>query len=187
MENWKPIKGYKAWTINENGDVQFKGQPHAPTFGTSNGYKVVYLPVRKGLYRQAYIHRLVAEAFVDNPHRKKVVDHIDRDILNNHVSNLRWATHSENCANSGARKHNKLGVKNVTQLHGKYLVTVGPYRQTCDTLETAKTLAVQYAQKLWGEYAYETPFKSCGVKYDIQINGETESQSESENQEQEAR
>lgn len=35
------------------------------------------------------IHRLVAEAFLDNPNHYTDVDHIDKNTYNNNVSNLR--------------------------------------------------------------------------------------------------
>ena len=42
-------------------------------------------------------HRLVAEVYLGQPEGADyVVDHIDGDKLNNHVSNLRWITASEN-------------------------------------------------------------------------------------------
>lgn len=45
------------------------------------------------------IHRLVAITFIPNPDNLPTVDHIDRNKTNNHVSNLRWATHEQQMAN----------------------------------------------------------------------------------------
>lgn len=42
------------------------------------------------------IHRLVAQAFLQNPEAKEVVHHIDGNKLNNNVDNLQWATAKEN-------------------------------------------------------------------------------------------
>ena len=50
--------------------------------------------------KYVYIHRLIASAFIPNPTQKPVVDHIDRNVLNNSAENLRWATYSENGLNS---------------------------------------------------------------------------------------
>ena len=45
------------------------------------------------------LHRLVADAFLDNPNNHQFVDHIDRDRLHNDVTNLRWCSRSQNGMN----------------------------------------------------------------------------------------
>jgi len=46
-------------------------------------------------YHSRFLHRLLAEAFIPNPENKPTIDHIDRNPSNNKLSNLRWATHTE--------------------------------------------------------------------------------------------
>lgn len=70
-----------------------------PTRGTKNANELRSVAV---LHRQHLIHRLVALTFLGpQPPDKPEVDHIDRDVDNNDVNNLRWASRIENCRNKG--------------------------------------------------------------------------------------
>ena len=75
---------------------------------TKTGYHRVCL-YRDGKSKRFYVSRLVALHYLPNPENKAQVDHINRDIDNNHVSNLRWVTGLENMQNRGMSKSNNSG------------------------------------------------------------------------------
>lgn len=52
-----------------------------------------------GKQKNKAVHKLVAEAFLEKPDKKSLVDHIDGDRLNNKIENLRWVTAKENANN----------------------------------------------------------------------------------------
>ena len=60
------------------------------------------------------VHRLLGEAFIDNPENKPCIDHIDGNTHNNDLSNLRWATISENSLNTKIPITNTSGTKNIS-------------------------------------------------------------------------
>lgn len=51
---------------------------------------------KRGKYKTKTIHRLVANAYIENPNNFPVVDHIDGNKMNYNVNNLEWCTYSEN-------------------------------------------------------------------------------------------
>lgn len=67
-----------------------------------NGYFFVNI-WSNGKPKIKYIHRVVAETFLENSNNHRYVDHIDRDKTNNHLSNLRWVSASENTQNTAGK------------------------------------------------------------------------------------
>ena len=65
------------------------------------------------------IHLLVMKYFgPEKPGDEYQVDHIDRDILNNNINNLRWVTPSENCHNKTNNRpvgHRKCDFKDIKE------------------------------------------------------------------------
>lgn len=110
VEVWKDIKGYEGlYQISDVGRVKsldqyikckknnkrlIKGKI-LKTYINENGYEWVrlYNNTKRKIYR---VHRLVAEAFIDNPENKPCVNHKDGNKENNKLDNLEWCTHSEN-------------------------------------------------------------------------------------------
>ena len=94
----KNTKDFEDYLVDECGNIfsskygklkPIKQQYHR------KGYKVVTL-VQGDLKKTLKVHRLVALTFIENPFNKKQVNHIDGNKDNNYISNLEWATQSEN-------------------------------------------------------------------------------------------
>lgn len=103
QEEWKDVVGWeekykvsslgRVWNKIRNVEVSqvLTGVPQ---------YKYVNMNLN-GVFKLKRVHTLVAHAFIENddPENKKFVDHVDRDKMNNKLSNLRWVTQSQNKRN----------------------------------------------------------------------------------------
>lgn len=81
---------------------------------TNNGYLDVCLH-KCGHKKYITIHRLVALAFVDNPHNYPQVNHKDEDKTNNVYTNLEWCTGKYN-SNYGSR-NKKISIKRKNHIN----------------------------------------------------------------------
>ena len=103
-ETWKPAVGFEG--IYEVSDIGRVRRIHAggkrtylkPGLDTKGYYFVLLVHGKKR--RHAAIHRLVAEAFIPNPEKKKQVNHINGNKADNTAGNLEWATAKENVAHA---------------------------------------------------------------------------------------
>ena len=104
-EEWRDIKGYEGkYQISNMGNVKslnyHRGKserilkPRYPS-PPQNEYGYVVLS-KNNKVQHFYIHRLVAEYFLDNPQNKPYVNHKDGNKHNNNVENLEWVTPLEN-------------------------------------------------------------------------------------------
>ena len=69
--------------------------------GSVNNKGYLYFQVqRNGKRKNKLIHHLIAQQFINERPPGLVIDHIDRNKLNNKVENLRYITQKENCRNT---------------------------------------------------------------------------------------
>lgn len=101
---WKPIPLFEAeYSISNYGEIMSRHKKHPGQLLQQRIDRAGYLTVRlnkKGKTYTRFVHRLLAEAFIPNPQKKKFVNHRNGNKLDNHLSNLDFCTHQENVKHS---------------------------------------------------------------------------------------
>lgn len=140
-EIWKDIKGYEdLYQVSNLGRIKsfhprYKHSKILKLHQRTNGYIFICLHKNKQLYTPD-VHRLVAEAFVENPNPKeyKYVLHLDDDTTNNIYTNLKWGTQKENC---NTERHINLLSKSMSKRTGTLNNFYG-YKHTQETKDKIK-------------------------------------------------
>ena len=107
MEEWRDVKGFEGFYAVSNygrvktvdhyspykkipGKVQHIKESIKTLGKDKNGYSTVMLYKGSEIKKLCKVHRLVAEAFIDNPNNLPQVNHKDENKSNNNVSNLEY-------------------------------------------------------------------------------------------------
>jgi hypothetical protein len=133
MEKWKDIKGYEGiYQVSDLGNIKsldrlawnghamhiHKGRLMKPKGAK---YKEIHL-CKEGKIKKHYMHRLVAQAFIDNPNNKPQVNHLNGVHADNRLENLEWCTAEENNKhawdNGFQTARDMSGIKNPNYKHG---------------------------------------------------------------------
>lgn len=90
---WKDIPGFSKYQISENGEIMSyqRGAPKLTKFKLgANGHYLATLAVLEDR-KNFKVHELMASAFLDNPDNYKHIIHIDGNLKNNKLSNLKMS------------------------------------------------------------------------------------------------
>ncbi len=134
-EEWKAVKLEPQFKENQSIEVsnfgnarriKKTGKTWPIKIGNINGYASVSITLKKGGNRSRYLHKLVADTFLEKKPDQTFVIHKDYDKQNNHISNLVWANKKEKekhqfqnpkwLAKSRMVKHSKLSENDVRKI-----------------------------------------------------------------------
>ena len=95
---WKVINENNKYEVSDTGIVRRIDTGHTLSGCITSGYRSVKLTFENSRQQRFYVHRLVAEHFINNPDpkNKTFVNHIDGNKLNNNIENLEWVSPREN-------------------------------------------------------------------------------------------
>jgi hypothetical protein len=163
LEMWRPVDGYDNYMVSSFGNIKNSDTKKLLKLTIdNNGYYKVEL-YKDGNNKTQRIHRLVALAFLKNPINKPCVDHADNNPLNNHLSNLRWATTQENNMNAAIQKNNSSGTTGVywNKRENKWRAKIQIDRKSIHlgyytNKEDAINARIQKANEVFGEFTHSS-------------------------------
>lgn len=127
-----------------------RGRGHQLSVATTTGRDAT------GRQKTIYLHRMIWIWAGNTPAR--IIDHADRNPLNNSEMNLRAATAADSARNTGIRKHNTSGYIGVIRRGKKWRAMIRANRKdvwlgTFDNARAAVIARDEAARRYHGEFA----------------------------------
>lgn len=149
-EEWRPIPGWESSEVSNLGRIRSVTRPAFIRKPYVGKWGHLWIAIREpGKSRSISIHRAVALAFIGPaPSPVHQAAHNDGNPSNNVVSNIRWATHSENqmdrvahgTSNRGTRQHlAKLSPEKVLQIRVLYAAGWGSQQEIARRFGVARS------------------------------------------------
>jgi len=165
-EVWIKVKGFEIYEVSNLSRIRtLKSKYLVKQRISTLGYMVcdLYPSYNNTRKKIVYVHRIVAEAFIDNPENKPNVNHINAIRNDNFIDNLEWCTQKENvhhainmglvkCKKGENNGHHKLSECDVIDILKMCLICNIPCNKVCKIYDVHKTTIQNIAKgKLWPE------------------------------------
>lgn len=126
-EIWKDISGYEGFyqvsnmyrvkslerIVNSGNGKRIEGSKIIKMRLNERGYYRLSLS-KNGECKNFTLHRLIAKAFIPNPHNKPEINHINGIKTDNRIDNLEWVTTKENVIHAET-----IGLRNKNRANGE--------------------------------------------------------------------
>ncbi len=147
MELWKQIPFAHLYEVSTLGNIRnketkkLKKSPNIEKL-TKKQTRVRYtlktnVKTNKSGIKGFYLHRIIAETFLENPNNYKEVNHIDGNPYNNILSNVEWCSRKENMKQFNSQK-NRPSHTRMVQIINKETNEVEKELKLSDTLKYLK-------------------------------------------------
>lgn len=154
------IINYPNYLIYDDGKVwSKKSNKFLKPSPNSGGYLQLVLYTGDGIKHSNKIHKLIGKHYIPNPENKLCIDHINGNITDNRLENLRWVNRQENSQNKKKQSNNTTGYKGVSKdkRYNSYQAIIFNegkqiYLGSFPTAEEASAVYEIKAREIFGEF-----------------------------------
>ncbi len=123
ISEFTTISGYSQYLINNVGDIIIK-KSHKKINANLHDNKILRISLigDDGKRHSEYIHRLVALTYICNPENKPNIYHIDGNLMNNNIKNLKWVSNSDTILKANRKSTIKVTSRSIYQIMSNKII-----------------------------------------------------------------